>query len=291
MKMQKSCLTFIFLCVTFTISSQNNNYSLEYCQELLNNNKHTECIIECERVLFYSSLPEDQKKALYLKGLSLKQQLDFNKAAETFNQIRITSISDTLYTNKFYEESLCNYLAGNFETALTNINQYEYLSSNKIIPGSILMVKILCLNSMFEFEEAKNTTLTLIRNNHLDSTLICDTKDLYRRKNYPRKKNPETAKNLSMVMPGLGHIYSGRWVEGSISFVLNAGALTFGIYNIYINYYFTGYVIGFTLLNKFHSGGMKRSYILAETKNERNISHFNKRFLELWKQINKPPLQ
>ncbi|GAF05901.1 hypothetical protein [Saccharicrinis fermentans] len=283
--MQKSCLIFIFLCVTFIINSQNHNYSLEYCWKLLSENKHTECVIECERVLFYSGSPEDQKNALFIKGLSLKQQLDFNKAADTFNQIRITSSESTFFNEKFYEQSLCNYLAGDFENALTNINQYEYLSHGDTIPNEILLVKILSLNSLFHFEDAKNATLALITNNNLNSELINSTENLFRRKNCPRKKNPEKAKNLSMIVPGLGHIYAGRWVEGGISFVLNAGALSFGLYNIYIEYYFTGYVIGFTLLNKFHSGGMKRSYILAETKNKRNIVNFNQHFLELWRQI------
>lgn len=282
--MLKYYLTFIFLCATFIINSQNIPYSLNNCNQLLKSNKHIECIIECERVLFHSNSPREQKQALSIKGKALKNQHQFSKAAETFQQIRITSSKDTLFNEKFYEEALCNYLAGNFENTINIIQQFEFLSNNKISTSDIILIKILSLNSLFKFEESKELLLKYLNFTNSNDKIIATVNNLYKKRNIPKKKNPELAKNMSMIIPGLGHIYADRWIEGGISLALNAGALAFGIYHIYYGYYFTGYVVGFSLLHKFHSGGMKRSYILVETKNKKNIANFNKQFLSFWEQ-------
>jgi len=282
--MQKFYLIFIFLYVTCITNAQTKEYSLERCNELLTSNNISECIIECEKVLFYSNIPSEHKQALFIKGNVLKNQKDYRKAADVFSQIKINSPKDSLFYSKTYEISLCYYLVGQYNEAINNIKQWEIYNPNKITLD-LLVLKTLCMNSLFDFSNAKNELGSYFENQGINSEVRERFDELYKKRKLPKKRNPELAENLSMILPGLGQCYSSRWGEGAVSFLLNAGALSFGIYHIYYKYYFTGYVVGFTLLNKFHSGGKRRAYILAETKNKKSISRFNEKLVTLYEEL------
>jgi len=276
--MLKYFLIYIFLCVTYITNAQNTNYSIDKCNNYLKNSQYLDCIIECERILFYTDSLNIKKQALLIKGLAEKKQHKYTKASETFSQLRITNPNDSLFTIKTYQTALCNYLAENYEEAINTITQWEIFNNQKDINEDIILIKILSLNSLFRFKEAHIEVNKLNTN----SNTVLKLNKLYHKRKTPRRKNPELSKNMSMIIPGLGQCYSSRWVEGGVSFILNAGALAFGGYHIYQGYYFTGYITGFTLLHKFHSGGMKRSATLAETRNKKNIIKYNQKFIEIW---------
>lgn len=280
--MPRFYLTFIFLCVIFIINAENTeHFSIERADSFLIKGNYLDCIIECEKILYYSKSADLHRDALIIKGEALKIQGEYHKAAESFNQIRILSPDDSLFHLKIYELALCQYLAGDHNNVLTTITKWEQYNNKKNLPADILLVKVLAQNSLFQFSEAYQELSEWLQQNNYASR---EFERLYKKRSCPKKKNPEHAKNMSMIIPGLGQFYSSRCIEGGISFILNAGALTFGVYHIYLGYYFTGYVTGFTLLHKFHSGGMRRSEVLAKTKNEKNIIEFNKKFINIWKE-------
>ncbi len=198
----------------------------------------------------------------------------YEKTEEELNRIGIRNPNDTLFPLKAYEMAFAQYMTGNYQGTLSTIETYGVMISGKhaVMPG-LLTVKVLCYNHLFEFEKAQNTLQQLAKiSNSRDSLRYTGLLKYYQ--DAPRHKNPETARYLS-ILPGLGQVYCGKVFEGGLSFLLNASALGFGAWEVYSGYYFTGYVVGVTLLQKFHSGGQHRAELLAKQVNKMNILEFN----------------
>jgi tetratricopeptide (TPR) repeat protein len=285
--MPKYYFIFIFLCATFTIKGQTGGYSLSRMDSLFNSGNLELCRLECNRVLFFSTDAMAHRRAMVLKALVSKQTDQYQKAIEDLQQIRIFSTTDTLLPFKAYHLALCYYLTGDNENVLAALLPLEHLPDTTQLMPEALLLKALALNNLKQHQQAKSVLLKLSElpgNQHKKEDFANKVQSLYHKREVPRTLNPELAKNMSMIIPGSGHIYAGRPVEGSISFLLNASALAFGGYHIYQGYYFTGYVIGFSLLHKFHTGGMRRSEILADTRNKEKQARFNDRVVQIFDQ-------
>jgi tetratricopeptide (TPR) repeat protein len=233
--------------------------------------------VEYERIVFLANDVDSQRKAIYKKAMVYKNAGKYNKASETLERLNIKNPEDTLFAQKNYQLAFCQYMNGNYKNAINTIELYEAVASKEnTIRPKILTIKIFCYNHLFEFEKAAETLTKLNKSSNTNGNFQ-EIKNMY--VNSPKYKNPEKARHLSLL-PGLGQAYCGEIVEGSINFLLNASALGFGVWQVWNGYYFTGYVVGVTLLQKFHSGGQHRAEIIAREKNIENAAKFNRKILE-----------
>lgn len=228
--------------------------------------------VEYERIAYLSDDLKTRQKAIFEKALIFKERGDYSKAVNTIERINIRNAKDPLFAKKAYQQALCQYMAGSYQDAIGTIDLYNSMLAGDIqLKQKLLKLKIFSYNHLFEFQKARETLDELKK--HADADFPSSRiESLY--DEAPNYKNPEKAKYLS-ILPGLGQAYSGKIFEGSINFLLNASALGFGVWQVYSGYYFTGYVVGVTLLQKFHSGGQHRAQILAEEKNRENALEFN----------------
>ncbi len=186
----------------------------------------------------------------------------------------IRAPEDTLFTMRAYELALAQYMTEDYQDALNTLeNCVIMLSEENTATGSLLTLKALCHNQLFQFDEGERTLIQL-QQLVPEEQAILYAKAIKKYEDTPKYKDPEKARHLSLL-PGLGQVYTGKVFEGGISFLLNASALGFGAWQVYSGYYFTGYVVGVTLLQKFHSGGQHRAELLAVQKNRKNILEFN----------------
>lgn len=241
--------------------------------------------IEYERILFEHEAPGIQREALIKKAVALKYQERYTEAIRELNRIAIRSPKDTLLAARTYHLAVCHCLNGNYQEALATIDMYEYALDGHPLLYDILIIKTLSNNHLFKFEDAETslrqiTELQVDESNGINSIL----KEIYDRGKTPRYRNPERAHDFSIVIPGSGHLYAGAFGEGAVNFLLNASALSFGVWQVYTGYYFTGYVVGVTFLERFHSGGKKRASVLAELKNIENTNKLNMRILDAIKE-------
>jgi TM2 domain-containing membrane protein YozV len=87
---------------------------------------------------------------------------------------------------------------------------------------------------------------------------------------YPKLKSNKKAELLSLIIPGAGLIYAGKYGEGITSFLLQTTFLATGIYLMIKHYYVTGFFIGPGIFTTFHQGSLK----LADRRvNEYNLNH------------------
>jgi hypothetical protein len=59
--------------------------------------------------------------------------------------------------------------------------------------------------------------------------------------------------------------------------LMNVALLGYAGYELYSQYYFTGYFVGLGLFNKTYNGSMHRATLLAEEKNLKELNEFNRK--------------
>ena len=143
----------------------------------------------------------------------------------------------------------------------------------------LLLVEILNLNEAKDYIRAYDKVLKYENKvsylNERDKYLL---DSLYT--HLPKQKSKKKAKHLSFV-PGLGHMYSGYWFEGIIAFVINAGVLTFGIYQAWHKDYLTAWIGGAGIFAATYTGQQKRAVYLAEKYNYLKTKDFNSKIKDI----------
>ena len=92
-------------------------------------------------------------------------------------------------------------------------------------------------------------------------SLIKATKDFY-------YLSPESARQLSALIPGLGQIYAGDWGNGLNSFVLNGSMIYWMAYKVVNRYFGDAWTIYYFLFRRYYIGGMYNAERIAEEHND-----------------------
>jgi tetratricopeptide (TPR) repeat protein len=232
-------------------------------------NQYQQAAIEYERVIFRSENPKEINNALYKKAQCYKLLGNYNNALSELNQITYWNLNDSIAEIYRYETALCNYLNANFKESELQLNQIDVLGCKYINTNQFALLKVLVYNETKQWSKAlENATIYV----HLSySPLQADSLEQILKKAYVPKRLPkyksEKKANVLRMMPGLGQVYMGKTAEGSFNFLLNLSFLSFGAYQIYSGYYVTGYFVGAIGLSKVYFGGHARTDILLRKHN------------------------
>lgn len=82
---------------------------------------------------------------------------------------------------------------------------------------------------------------------------------LRKRLDRAERKNPKTARIMSMIVPGSGQIYAGDWRNGLNSLLLTGGLMTLGLYTIGTVGFIDGLIMVGPWFQRYYTGGFKRS--------------------------------
>lgn len=200
----------------------------------------------------------------------------FDKAIRELSRIKLYLLDSNQLISYYYEKILCLYLQGAFHEVLSTIDEMYLNMTDSSQCISTLLLQTFTYNELHQWNIAKEKALQYA--NTLTSpekdSLIMEINILYEKKNIPKLKNEKTSKILSFI-PGFGHIYAGYWGEGMVSFLLNAGVLTFGVYEIFMGYYITGYLLGAGILSATYFGSSDRAAFLLKKHNYAISRSFN----------------
>lgn len=246
--------------------------------------RYFEASILFERAIYYENDINEIARNKYFKALCYKYLEDYDRSIDELNSINTYKTDDTLFARIKYEQAFVNYLRNDFRQAKWNIQELNVRKDIKEYP-ELLVVKILCCNSLREWDEAMATWKTLIYNSGLPfesvQNYILKTDTLYSKGNLPKSYSDSKARNLSRFIPGSGQIYCGKVFEGIFNFIIHASLITYSVYEFTNQFYITGYLAGLGLLNKFYFGGIHRASVLADRKNNEVILEFNKMNMNL----------
>jgi hypothetical protein len=241
----------------------------------LKNKQFEEAILAYEQCYFElidndsDSLSADIKawqknECLLKKVYGQKAAGQFDEAVKTVQRFDFNNLSDTSQFLFRYEAVVCTFLADMYEDCYTNIQQLKYFVKDSTLTQKALLWEILALTKLARYNEAKPLLVEYAQQHHL----IVNVDDVFAFAQKPRFRSVKKAETLATFIPGAGMLYSGNTAEGIISLVFQAATLGFGIYSVVDGYYFSGFFTGFGLFQAFYFGGVRRSGVLAQQKNE-----------------------
>jgi tetratricopeptide (TPR) repeat protein len=286
-------LTFIFLCAASLTKA--GTPPAKEADSLYALRQFGEAAIAYERAFFESADPVTRYTAIFSKVECLKQTGRYQKARNTLDQITKPGLPDSILYRTFYESALCSYLGSNFEDAESQFLEMEYFVKDTNLKKDCFLLRALNYNELINYPKALAQAEKFIRANLGGSlqgdSLIVELHKLFRKKNLPHIRNPKKAIWFSMVIPGAGQAWVGYPGEGLISFGLSLAALSTGVIGFLNGYYFTGYLVGAGLLQKFYFGGLRHTEYLADKSNYRSIRKFNGRARDFLLGIQGPGLK
>ena len=176
----------------------------------------------------------------------------YEKAATYFGIAGKGARGDSLALSNFEKRTISLILGEQFLTAREELLEMpeSYLQTQE---GILLMALTMYGNqeteaAFMEFSKLKNLKS---RNREIIR--------LKKRLERAERKNPKTAKILSMIIPGSGQIYAGDWRNGLNSLLLTGGLMTLGIYTISAAGFIDGIVMVGPWYQRYYTGGFKRA--------------------------------
>ncbi|MBE7173821.1 MAG: hypothetical protein INR73_24825 [Williamsia sp.] len=263
----KSCLTCIFLCATCTIRAQSS--ALRQADSLFRQGAYFEASVGYERVLFEDNNPETALHAITQKIQCLKQQGLFTQAVNFIRTNLHENLPDSTGYRLYYEQTLCTYLAGNYENALSVVEQAKLLYPTRSEEPRLKLLQLLSLNELQRWEEAGHVYNAFVGRYGVADTALSPYKHL------PHLKSKDKAQWLSTFIPGAGQIYAGKPLEALVTIGMQGAGIWFGIVSFQQHYYLAAWLAGAGLFGSFHMGGVRRSEVLVEQYNRKKITQFN----------------
>lgn len=266
-------MTCTFLCAIFIINAQDTKLLAE-ADSLFSAQQYFEASVAYERILFSGSNTIDRYYAINRKTQCLKQQRLFDQAVNFLKPYLTETLPDSARYQLFTEQIVCAYLAGNYENAVSVVEQTNIQFSSRKPDPKLLLIEILSLNKLQQWNKAAEV-YTAFFNAGKSATHENPYLKL------PRLKSINKAQWLSTFIPGAGQIYAGKPLEALVSIIIQGAGLYYGITSFLNHYYLSAWLGGAGLFGSFHMGGVRRSEVLVNQYNQKQAEGFNRYVEEL----------
>lgn len=227
--------------------------------------------LEYERIIFKNITPQITNDAILKKAIIQKSVGDYAAASSTLQRSNLFIEQNESNFNIRKEIILTSYLAGDYNTALSQLKQAEYFFKNNGY-NRLLYLHILTLNELRNWNEAKAKYQEYLE---LNDNVGLSVEEAYYFIEKPKLKDPKKAETLSYILPGVGQMYAGYFGKGLLSSAIQGSLMAFGAYSLYEGYFFTGALTGIGLFYSFYSGGVRHSKYLALKRNEELTRKYN----------------
>ncbi len=269
----------ISLCVLFSTNAFGQDF--RFADSLLVYKQYASAMLAYEQVYFeLSEFPDTlltdtqqqqaKNRCILKKVYCQKAAGKFEDASRTTLRFDFTNLSDSAQYPLRHESIVCAYLANQYDDALAQIQQMKFFVKDSTLTQQEDFWEILALTQLKRYDEAKR----LFKRYGERKLVAVDLDALFDFTVKSRFVSPQKAEALATFLPGAGMLYVGKRNEGFVSLGLQVGTLAFGAYNILNGYYFSGLFTGLGLFQAFYFGGIRRSELLAEQKNEQLRKHY-----------------
>ena len=255
------------LISVFLFSLVHSDIALSFGERFYDKQLYDEAITEYKRYIFFNPHGEQTSAAYSKIALAYRNQQEWLSAIEAFRMAILTAQSDSLR----YEAELAlavTYIAnGNYSAAELVLLKLEMTIPPQHIKQRAAFLRGIATLYANKWDHAKEAFEAYFLSDpdpflqaKVDS-LIEETKHFYYR-------SPESARQLSMIIPGLGQIYAGDWGNGINSFVLNGSMIAWMGYKVFNRYFSDAWVIYYFLFRRYYAGNMYNAARIVEEKNE-----------------------
>lgn len=239
----------------FYLSLFGRDEVLDLADKFFDLNFYEEAITEYQRFIFFNNAGENVGYAYYKIGLAYRNMYDMEKSLEFFEYSVQTTSSDIKKQERKIDIAV-NYIAwrkySKAKFILLKLISFSKIPEIRRKASLFLGITHLycyewedakaALNLYFK-EEGKNRTVYRI------DSLLTEAKKI-------KYKSPETAKWLSIFVPGTGQIYAGEAGNGLNALVLNGANIYFIIYKLLKEEYGNAYLIYYFLFRRYYLGNI-----------------------------------
>lgn len=248
------------LPLLFTLNAQDIHQIRQFGDEQFRNGDYRLALKEYQRVLLFDN--ERVHNDLYSKIAFIQYYSnEYEQAMRYFDYAIITERNDSLRFELMLKKALCCFRMNNYLAALNEL--YDLPDP----PGRFLQNKKnlymgICCFGMNDYENSKGCFSAL-----LDSLGIRNLEEVFNDfSRFNKKFRPGKAELMSMILPGLGQIYTGNVTDGLNSFLLISGVTIYSLVTA-VNYaIIDGLLVLSSWFYRYYSGGFSNASDLAQKK-------------------------
>jgi len=253
------------LCLISTAGAQDIHQLNEFADEQFDKGNYQLALKEYQRILFFDN--QHEYNELYSKIASIHYLMsDFDNALKYYDlAIRIEN-NDSIKFELILNKALCNFKLDRYLVALNELfdlpdHSSEYLQNKKNIYLGI------CYFGLSDYDNSREYFSEL-----LDSTGTKKVNNLFADfERFSKKFRPGKVELMSMLLPGLGQIYTGEIFSGFNSFFLISGVTVYAAITA-VNYaLFDGLLVLSSWFYRYYSGGFTnaRNFAVQKIENEK----------------------
>ena len=260
--MRKTLTIIIFSLIANVVIAQSIGETWKFANQQFNLGNYTQALVEYQRVAFFDNNSEFNE--VYHKiGESFYTLGDYNRAVQNFDIAMRVAQNDSLKTELIFKKVNCLFKQNNYLFALNELLVISDLTSSYLQKKFNLYMGIGYFG-IGNYEESQK---------YFGKTLAIESlpklSDIFNDFEKFRKRfKPSKIQTMSMILPGLGQIYTGQIVSGINSIVLIGGIAVVTVY-IWQVYSFLDAALSMgSWYYRYFSGGYQNAEIHAIEKIE-----------------------
>lgn len=263
------------LLLPFLLKAQDINTIRSFSDEQFNTGNYQLALKEYQRVLFFSN--DNEYNELYSKIASIHYLLsDLNLAIRYYDFAMRVEDDDSLRFELALKKTLCNFKQDDYYSALSELLDLKEPGTGYLKDKKDLYMGI-CYFGLNDYEKSREYFSAV-----LDPDGIAELHNLFHSyESYSRKYRPGKVELLSILLPGLGQIYTGEILSGINSFVLITGITIYAMITA-VNYtLIDGLLVLSSWFYRYYSGGFTNAHDSAVRKIEKEKTRTYSEILSL----------
>ncbi len=271
------CLCALLLSIqSNTCHAQTADETMHLAKQYFDAGNYLAAIKSYQRVNFFD--PDRAYQCKERIAQSYFQLADFDQAAAYFDQAYYVQQSDSLRNEMILQKTLCLVKQRNYQASLVELLSLTEVSSAQQKYRRDLYLA-LAYFGVEKFDKSKTQFERLLSED--DSLRLGRLEDLFEKNEKVSKLNPDTAKWLSIFIPGAGQMYAGDWNAGINSLLLNA-ALLFALVNTAVTYTFwDAFISVFPWYYRYYTGGIENAEVSVKKQKQKRRARIYEEILQV----------
>lgn len=228
---------------------------------------YNEAITEYKRYIFFNPDGDQTSTAYSHIALAYRNNGEWSQSIDAFRMAIQTAQTDSLRYNAELALAVTYIASGNYSAAEMVLLKLEMSIPPKNIKQRAAFLRGVATLYANKWDQAQKAFEVYFLSDpdpamqaKVDS-LINATKDFYYR-------SPDSARQLSTIIPGLGQMYAGDWGNGINAFIINGSMIVWMGYKIFHRYFSDAWVIYYFLFRRYYFGNIYNAERIAVEKNE-----------------------
>lgn len=256
-------------------NAQQLNFIKNFADEQFKNGNYDSALKEYQRLIFFDDGKEFTEAYEQIAKLFFQKQ-EYNNAIKYFDFAFRATNNDSLKIEYAFKKALCDLKSENFLGALNEL--YDLPESQSIYFQQKKNIYLgTCFLGLGDYEKSNKSF-----SENLDQTKINEINSVFKKFEKDRKKfNPNKVELMSLLIPGLGQMYTGHYGSGTNSFVLLSAVTFYAVKSTMAYGYYQGIVILSSWFYRYYIGGYNNARHWAETNIEIKKSDVLNKLLDI----------